>query len=201
MVVHPVPRAPLVDVVEKARRGQMKKWGLYLASCICALSGFALVGGHGKLGSLGSNALGVAAFLAVGFGVFEFLVRPKPVPVADGVFTGFFTFKMLATKFPDGRIRIVPFSGRLIFVHEGLTWVPSAKSRRCGLGTVEWRRADIVELRVEQVRNLTPLGYLHLRSAGSAEVVFRVFQSKRLRPIASVFVSLAPPHSEAPPSA
>ena len=183
MVVHPVPGATLVDLVEKARRDQMQRWGIHLVWWVCILVGFTVVGGHGTFVSIASVVLRVVAFLALGFAVFEFLVRPKPVPVAGVVQPGFFSFKMVATKTPaPGRIRIVPCSGRLTF-REGSTWVPSAQSQRRGLGTTKWLREDIAELRVERVRNLTPLGYLHLRPTGSAEITFRIFQPKRLRPL------------------
>ncbi len=199
MVVHPVPGATLVDLVEKARRDQMQRWGIHLVWWVCILVGFTVVGGHGTFVSIASVVLRVVAFLALGFAVFEFLVRPKPVPVAGVVQPGFFSFKMVATKTPaPGRIRIVPCSGRLTFAPTDSLGYQAHSRNDVVLELLSGFVKTSLNFASNVVRNLTPLGYLHLRPTGSAEITFRIFQPKRLRPLAAVFVSFAPPHSGAP---
>jgi hypothetical protein len=84
-----------------------------------------------------------------------------------------------------GSAPTVSFAGRLTLGDEGVTWVPSGLVRRQGLAARRWPGNELDSSYVEWMRNLTPLGYLHVRVRGGSEAVFRVFQPNRLDKVVS----------------
>jgi hypothetical protein len=143
--------------------------------------------GSATLGHAVAILLTCAATFGLVLGVIALLVRPKRVAVGGVVHTGFVALLPVVRQ-----ERVVSFVGRLTFDREGVTWFPGKQARKVGYTTMHWSRADIEELRVERVRNLTPLGYLHVRQTGSTEAAFRVFQPKRLRSLTAAFTPLLP---------
>jgi hypothetical protein len=186
----PAGSARVVDLAESARRDSIKAaWSrvVFWAGILWART--RLAGGATLTNGVAMALLYVCLFgFVLAFG--EFLVRPKRLDLGGVAQTGFVALLPVQTPSPG---RVVSFGGRMTFARDGITWVPGAQARRSNLATRHWPREDIADLRVERVRNLTPLGYLHLHPTGSAEIVFRVFQPKRLRAITAAFVPLTPP--------
>ncbi len=188
----------MADLAETTRRASIKAaWSRVVFSACILWARTRLGGGATPDTVLATILLFVALFgfvLALG----EFLVRPRRVDVAGVPRTGFFALLPVPTT---ATAQVVSYAGRLIFAREGVTWSPGAQGRRHGLATTHWPRDHIAELRVERVRNLTPLGYLHVCPVASSEIVFRVFQPKRLRALTAAFEPLSPPRPEPPSSA
>lgn len=100
--------------------------------------------------------------------------------ITQTAFLPVFEAREVGVLVPEGYRPQSLLKGSLTYTTEDLVWLPSKAHQKWGGSHITWRWSDIQTATLSRVRNVTPSGYLNLRTKSGQQIDFWIVGIKSL---------------------